>query len=174
MNGTVASAVFDSHADAERAVSELQSAGVRREAISFVTRHDETGAGGDHDGDGEAGEKAGDALSKTAAGAGLGALLGVAALAIPGVGPLAAAGAIAQSAIGGAALGGTAAGAAVGGLTSLLTKHGVDEHDAKYYEDRVHGGGVLLTVDTGQAGVDNDRVEHILQSAGGHRASRAH
>ena len=39
-----------------------------------------------------------------AAGAGIGALLGVAALAIPGVGPLAAAGAIAESAIGGAAL----------------------------------------------------------------------
>ena len=57
-------------------------------------------------------------------------MLGIAALAIPGVGPLAAAGAIASSAIPGAAATGALLGAAAGGLTKVLTDHGVGEEDA--------------------------------------------
>jgi len=167
----IVSAVFDSHSDAERAVSELRSAGVGDRAISLIARN-EDGGGKAHETDG-AGEKAGSALSKGAAGAGVGALLGVAALAIPGVGPLVAAGAIAEAAVGGAALTGTAVGAAAGGLAGLLSKHGVSDEDARYYEDRVNQGGVFVSVDTGAAGVPPETATEILHRAGGHSSSRA-
>ena len=88
MRQSIASAVFDSHAEAERAVAELRTMGVRDSDISIVAQHD--GKNTSTDG---AGEKTGDFVSKAALGAGAGALLGIAALAIPGVGPLVAAGA---------------------------------------------------------------------------------
>jgi hypothetical protein len=97
MNQNIVSAVFDSHSEAERAVSELRSAGVRDSALSVIARHDgktrtSDGGGTTHDDDGK-----GSGLVKgLIGGAGVGALLGIAALAIPGVGPLAAAGAIAR------------------------------------------------------------------------------
>jgi uncharacterized membrane protein len=167
MRQSIASAVFDNRTEAERAVSELRSAGVRDSDISIVAQHD--GKNMSTDG---AGEKTGDLVSKTALGAGAGALLGVAALAIPGVGPLVAAGAIAEAAVGGAALTGTAIGAAAGGLTSLLTKHGVSDDDARYYEDRVNQGGVFVSVDD-SSNVDRARVSEILYRSGGHSSSRA-
>lgn len=167
MKQSIASAVFDSRAEAERAVTELRSAGVSDSDISIVAQHE--GKNTSTDG---AGEKTGDFVSKAALGAGAGALLGVAALAIPGVGPLVAAGAIAESAIGGAALTGTALGAAAGGLTSLLTKHGISDEDARYYEDSVNRGGVFVSVDS-SANADRDTVTEILHRAGGHNSSRA-
>ena len=167
MRQSIASAVFDSRDEAERAVSELRSAGVRDEDVSIVAQHD--GKNTSTDG---AGEKTGDFVSKTELGAGGGALLGVSSLAIPGVGPLVAAGAIAEAAVGGAALTGTAIGAAAGGLTSLLTKHGVSDEDARYYEDRVNQGGVFVSIDD-SANVDRERATEILHRAGGHSASRS-
>jgi hypothetical protein len=166
MRQSIASAVFDSRTEAERAVSELRSAGVSDSDISIVAQQD--GKNTSTDG---AGEKTGDFVSKAALGAGAGALLGVAALAIPGVGPLVAAGAIAESAIGGAALTGTAIGAAAGGLTSLLTKHGISDEDARYYEASVNRGGVFVSVDS-SADVDRQTVSDILHRAGGHSSTR--
>jgi hypothetical protein len=167
MKQTIASAVFDSESEAQQAVTQLRAAGVSDSDISIVAQHN--GKNTSTDG---AGEATGDFVSKTALGAGAGALLGIAALAIPGVGPLAAAGAIAESAIGGAALTGTAVGAAAGGLSSLLTKHGVSDEDARYYEDSINRGGVFVSVDD-SASVDRATVTEILHSAGGHNSSRA-
>src|SRR5690606_36660312 len=46
----IVSAVFDSHAEAERAVNELRSAGVSDNALSIIARHDSgTGDYGDAD-----------------------------------------------------------------------------------------------------------------------------
>jgi hypothetical protein len=175
MNANIVSAVFDDRMEAERAVTELRSAGVRQEAISFVARDDHGKAREtDADGHGEGvGEKVASVASKAALGSGVGAALGVAALAIPGVGPLVAAGAIAEAAIGGAALTGTALGAAAGGLTGLLSKHGVGEDDARYYEDRINQGGVFVSVNADQAGVSPDTASDILYSAGGHSSARS-
>jgi uncharacterized protein (TIGR02271 family) len=167
MNQGVASAVFDSQSEADRAVSELRSAGASDKSISIIAQH-----GGKNTSTDGAGEKTGDLVSKTALGAGVGAALGVAALAIPGVGPLVAAGAIAESAIGGAALTGTAIGAATGGLASLLTKHGVSDEDARYYEDRVNNGGVFVSVDTRNGGISPQTAQDILYRASGHSSSQ--
>lgn len=168
MNEHLVAAVFDSHSEAERAINELRSAGVDNSAISIVAQHE----GKNQTTDG-AGDRTTDLVSKTAAGAGIGALLGVAALAIPGVGPLVAAGAIAEAAVGGAALTGTMVGAAAGTFSSLLKKHGIPNDDARYFEERVNEGGVFVSVDTQKAGVDASRAKDILYRAGGHSANRA-
>ncbi|WP_404368633.1 hypothetical protein AB5I39_15135 [Sphingomonas sp. MMS24-J45] len=169
MHSNLVSAVFDSRAEAERAVSELRSAGIDDQAISIIAQQD-----GNHvETDGAGAEAATDVVGKTALGAGAGTLLGIAALAIPGVGPLVAAGAIAAAAVPGAALTGAAIGAAAGGLSGLLTDHGVSHEDSTYHEGRINQGGVFVSVDTSNATVTGDRASDILRRNGGHSSANA-
>ena len=173
MNNNLISAVFDDRSEAERAAAELRSAGVPDSALSVIAKRE--GAEGDF-GDAdttEVGDKGLDMTKGALVGGGAGALLGIAALAIPGVGPLAAAGAIAASAIPEAAAIGAGVGAIAGGLTGLLTDHGVDEDDARYYEDRIQSGGIFLSVNAQEAGIGADQLRDILYRNGGHSASRA-
>jgi len=169
MNDNLVSAVFDSQTEAERAVSQLRASGVSDSAISIIARDE--GRTTTTDGSGEEAVK--DVVGKTALGAGAGTLLGIAALAIPGVGPLVAAGAIASAAIPGAAITGAAVGAAAGGLAGLLSDHGVDRSDADYYEQRVNNGGVFVSVNASDAGISAQTARDILYRAGGHSSSRA-
>ena len=166
------SAVFDSHAEAERAVSELRTLGIRDNDLSIIARHG--GKTTTTSGDGEiTDEHHRNVLRGILGGGALGAGLGVAALAIPGVGPLAAFGAIAASVAPEAAAIGAAAGAIGGTLNEVLTKHGVSEEDARYYSDRIKSGGVFVSVDTGASGVDPERAREALYRSGGHSSSRA-
>ena len=92
-------------------------------------------------------------------GGALGWLVGIGALAIPGVGPLIAAGPIM------AALGGAAVGGAVGGITGALVGLGIPEYEAKRYEGKVRDGNVLISVHT----EDSDEVKlakKIFEQAG--------
>ncbi len=75
-------------------------------------------------------------------GGALGWLVGIGALAIPGVGPFIAAGPI-MAALGGAALGG-----AVGGITGALVGLGIPEFEAKRYEGKIREGNLLISVHT--------------------------
>jgi hypothetical protein len=173
MNQNLVSAVFDSHSEAEAAVRALREAGVPDSALSVIARRE--GMEGDY-GDAdthEVGEKTEGLIKGALGGAGAGALLGIAALAIPGVGPLAAAGAVAASAIPEAAAIGAGVGALAGGVTGLLTKHGVSDEDARYYEGRISEGGVFVSVDAGDAGIRRETAEDILYRHGGHSSSRA-
>lgn len=173
MNNNVVSAVFDNRAEAERAITDLRSLGIDNSAISVIGKDE--GRTTETHGDGEA---VGDSdeptsfIAKAAAGSGIGALLGVAALAIPGVGPLVAAGAIAEAAVGGAALTGTAVGLAAGGISDVLSKHGVSDEDSRYYGDRINEGGIFVSVDTSRGNIDRDRIEDALYRAGGHSSGR--
>jgi hypothetical protein len=175
MNDRIASAVFDSRDQAERALSELRSAGISENAISIVGRSDESGSGWSGTGtdttDGDD-DTAGDVVKGGVIGAGTGALLGIAALAIPGVGPLAAAGAIAASAVPTGAAIGAGAGLAAGSLAGLLSDHGVDEEDSRYFEERIHNGGYFVAVHADQAGPSFSQAWEILQRNGGHSASQ--
>lgn len=172
MNTSLASAVFDTHAEADRALLDLRDAGVSDSALSVVTQHD--GVTSTAGADGEiTDESHSSPLRGILGGGALGAGLGVAALAIPGVGPLVAAGAIAASAVPGAMAIGAAAGAAAGTLNETLTKHGIDEADAGYYGDHLGRGGVLVSVDTSGGDVSSQTVSDILHRNGGHSAGRA-
>lgn len=171
MSDRIASAVFDNQEEAKRAMTELRSAGIDQKCISIVGRHGEQEAMDKPDGDGEM--NAGRTVKGAIGGAVVGGLLGVAALAIPGVGPLAAAGAIASGAIPGAAAIGAGAGAVAGGLTGMLTGHGVSEEDATYYEERINDGGIFLSVDADESSVPVETAQEILLRNGGHNSTRA-
>jgi hypothetical protein len=73
-------------------------------------------------------------------GGALGWLVGIGALAIPGIGPFIAAGPIMS------ALAGMGVGGAVGGLTGALLGLGIPECEAKRYEGRLLKGGILVSV----------------------------
>ncbi|MCX7284144.1 MAG: hypothetical protein NTX28_08880 [Novosphingobium sp.] len=154
-----ASAIFDTHAEAERAVAELRTLGVGETDMSVM-------------GDGEITDEHHRSILRGILGGGaLGAGLGIAALAIPGVGPLAAAGAIAAGAVPEAIGVGAALGAIGGTLNETLTKHGISEDDATYYNDRMKDGAVVVTVEDSFA--DTDRVRQVLMRNGGHNSSQA-
>ena len=172
MSERIASAVFDSREEAERALSELRSAGFRDDSVSIVGRS-ESGKITDSDGDHDDGVNASGAVKGALGGAAAGTLLGIAALAIPGVGPLAAAGAIAAGAVPEAAAIGAGVGAAAGGVSGLLAKHGVDEEDSRYYEDRINQGGIFVSVDSDNAGGSIEDAREILYRNGGHNSTRA-
>jgi uncharacterized membrane protein len=69
-----------------------------------------------------------------------GFVVGLAALAIPGVGPILAAGPIAS------ALVGAGVGAVTGGLIGALVDLGLDEDEAEYFAEGVRRGSTLVTV----------------------------
>lgn len=172
MTSPLASAIFDSQAEAQRAVAGLRGAGVPDTALSVLTQRDGVTTTSDADG-AVTDEERGSVLRGILGGGALGAGLGVAALAIPGVGPLVAAGAIAASAVPGAMAIGAAAGAAAGTLNETLVKHGIDEEDATYYGDNLSRGGVLVSVDTSAGAVSSETVSDILHSNGGHNSRRS-
>jgi hypothetical protein len=173
MTDTVVSAVFDDHVAAERAVADLRQAGVSNAALSFVARYDERhGDRGNTPVNRDGDHKGSAAVKGVMGGAAVGALLGIAALAIPGVGPLVAAGAIAASAVPEAAAIGAGAGAVAGGLGGLFRKHGVSDADARYYQPRISQGGIFISVDTGRTSLDADSVVDILYRHGGHNTMR--
>jgi hypothetical protein len=92
-------------------------------------------------------------------GGSLGWLMGIGALAIPGLGPFIAAGPIV------AALAGIGVGGAVGGFTGALVGMGIPEYEAKRYEGRVKDGGILVSVhsDTSE---EIKRAKEILKDNG--------
>ena len=172
MSERIASAVFDSREEAERALSELRSAGIDNDAISIIGRSERGDGSGINDNVDDDGVNASGAVKGAIGGAVGGTLLGVAALAIPGVGPLAAAGAIAASAVPEAAGIGAAIGATAGGISGLLSKEGVDANDAKYYESRINEGGYFIGVHADKASMPVAEAREILFRNGGHSASR--
>jgi uncharacterized membrane protein len=151
---TTVSALFDNAMDAQNAVRELTNNGVRRDDISLIA----SDAAGEYARYHGQEIPADDTLEGAAGGAllgGLGGLLvGLAALAIPGVGPIVAAGPIAT------ALAGAGIGAVTGGILGALIDLGVTEEDASYYAEGVRRGGTLVTahVDDSMA----NRVASIL------------
>lgn len=99
-------------------------------------------------------------------GGALGWLVGIGALAIPGIGPFIAAGPIM------AALAGMGVGGAVGGVTGALVGMGIPEYEAKRYEGRLQKGGILVSVhcDTSE---EVKRGKDILERTGAEDVSTA-
>lgn len=92
-------------------------------------------------------------------GGALGWIVGIGALAIPGVGPFIAAGPIM------AALSGAAIGAAAGGIAGGLIGLGIPELEAKRYEGKVKEGNILLSVHT-ENSEEIKRAKEIFTNAG--------
>src|SRR3954453_17738316 len=151
--------VFHKRDDAREAIEALKDAGFDCETISILSPDKDTTQAmaeetGTHAGSGAAtGAVTGGILG------GLGGwLVGIGALAIPGVGPFIAAGAFAT------ALGGAAIGAGVGAVAGALVGMGVPKEEADYYEGEVSSGRTLVTV---RADGQYDQAQRILRQ---HRA----
>jgi len=153
--GSTVVGVFEDRDDARDAIEALKDAGFDADTISILSPDkratqemaEETGT---HAGSGAAtGAVAGGILG------GLGGwLVGIGALAIPGVGPFIAAGAFAT------ALGGAAIGAGVGAIAGALVGMGVPEEHAKYYEGEARAGRTLVTI---RADDRYDEAQEILR-----------
>jgi hypothetical protein len=135
--------IATTRAQAEQIVDNLKSDGFSPNDISVLFPDKETNRDFAHEKNTKAPEGA-----VTGAGTGgvlggaLGWLVGIGALAIPGVGPFIAAGPI-MAALSGAAIGATAGGIA-GGLIGL----GIPELEAKRYEAKIKSGNILISVHT--------------------------
>jgi hypothetical protein len=133
--------LFDSRINLETAIDALRAEGFREGDISALLpdlkdtkelaheKHTKAPEGA------LAGATAGGAIGGT-----LGLLVGIGALAIPGLGPFIAAGPIM------ATLAGAGVGGAVGTLTGALIGMGIPEYEAKRYESFLNSGGSLLAV----------------------------
>ena len=139
---TLITGMFPSRVTAEHAAEELTRAGFAADDISILMS--ETTRGREF-----ALREASKAPEGAATGATIGGVLGaigaglvaVGTIAVPGLG-LVAAGPVL------AALAGAGAGAAAGGLTGALVGLGMPEHEAKFYDQELRKGGILLGVYT--------------------------
>jgi len=141
------SAYFDTYSEATDAVTRLVAAGVPAAEISILARDPDGTLAERHRLEEDASE-AGEGFEQ---GAGVGAvlggtggmLIGMGALAVPGVGPVLLGGWIAAAALGAAA--GAILGGATGGLIGAMVHAGIPEEDARTYATRLEEGGAVVT-----------------------------
>ena len=133
--------IYRDRTSVETAVDALRQQGFRSTDISVLFPENQGTKDFAHEKNTKAPEGAATgATSGAVIGGTLGWLVGIGALAIPGLGPFIAAGPIM------AALAGAGAGGVVGGLAGALVGMGIPEYEAKRYEGRVKEGGILLSV----------------------------
>ncbi len=152
--------IYPDYSSVENAVDVFKQAGFRNTDISVLFPNKVGSKSFAHD-------KGTRAPEGAATGAGTGAILGgtlgwlvgIGALAIPGLGPFIAAGPLM------AALAGVGVGGVAGGITGVLVGMGISKHEAKRYEVRVKEGGILLSVHTDNAEWAK-RAREILERTG--------
>jgi hypothetical protein len=133
--------VFRDTVHVSGALEALRSAGFRSTDISVLMQDNAGTKDFVHHKDTKAPEGATTgAASGAVLGGVLGWLVGIGALAIPGLGPFIAAGPIM------AMLAGAGAAGVAGGIVGSLVGLGIPEYEAKRYEGRVKAGGILLSV----------------------------
>ena len=150
--------VFYTRPEAEAAIRDLRTAGFADDRIGMLAR-DAEGHMVTEKGSATLAEEG--AAAGAVVGAGAGALVGLGVLAgtIPVIGPVLAVGTL------GTLLLNAAGGAALLTVVGALVGLGIPEDEAKYYENEVHGGRFLVTVDA-----DNRASEawSVLHRSGGY------
>lgn len=141
MSNTSVFGIYRTRAEVSNAVDAFRDAGYRNTDISALFPENIGTKDFAHEKNTKAPEGAATgAASGAVLGGALGWLVGVGALAIPGVGPFIAAGPIMLS------LAGAGAGAVTGGVVGALVGLGLPEYEAKRFEGRIKEGGILLSV----------------------------
>lgn len=161
--------VFERFEDLKASVERLHDEGFQMNQVSAIAKDDrvkkEIPGSEITKEEKEVGNKAGEgaaagALAGGTLGGVTGLLVGLGALAIPGVGPILLAGAEATAIA--TTLAGGAIGAASGGLIGALVGLGIPEERAKVYSDRVANGDYLLMVTGTQAEIEH--AQAILEN----------
>src|SRR6202030_2921453 len=152
--------IYANYASVENGVDGLKAAGFSNRDISVLFPE----SAGTKDFAHEKGTKAPEGATAGAGtgvvlGGAMGWLMGVGALAIPGLGAFIAAGPIM------ATLAGAGVGGAVGGVAGALVGMGIPEYEAKRYEGRIAKGGILLSVHC-DSSEEIDRAKNILERTG--------
>jgi len=152
--------IYPTYGNVERGVEALKTAGFKNTDISVLFPQ----YVGSKDFAHERGSKAAEgavmgAGTGAVAGGVLGWIVGIGALAIPGLGPFIAAGPI-MTALAGVGVGGT-----IGGITGALIGMGIPEYEAKQYEGRVKGGGILLSVHSKDSAWTS-RAKEVMETTG--------
>src|ERR1700733_3192258 len=151
--------VYSTRTNVESAVKALKDARFTNSDISLLRENVRTGELAT-DRSTKAPEGAAVGLGSGAAvGGALGWLVGVGALAIPGIGPVVAAGPLL------AALAGVGIGGAFGGFAGVLVGLGIPEYQANEYEGQMLKGGILVAV-RGESGEQVDRAKQVLSRSG--------
>ena len=156
--------VFETRAQAERAMEELKRAGFSDSQITLVMHHRDKSTVEVTDLDAaKAAQVSGE--SKAGEGAGIGAAAGAVAgglmALIPGVGPVLSIGTLAG------AIFGVVAGGAGGGIVGALIGQDFPEDEARFYERELKAGRVLVGV---QAGDRYEQARNILCGCGAYDA----
>jgi hypothetical protein len=149
---TTVAGLFQDRAEAEQAIRDLQAAGFTGDRIGVAMR--------DRAEQGEMGEEIGTRAATGATsgllgggllGGAVGLLVGVGALAIPGIGPVVAGGVLAATfgVAGGTAVAGAGIGATAGGVVGALVGMGIPEPEAHHFEAGIRSGRILVTVAAG-------------------------
>jgi hypothetical protein len=143
--------LFDNFTEAQNVVQELVNAGFERNDVSLVAndaRGEYSRAVGDTSESSTGEGAAAGAIGGGVLGGVLGLLVGVGALAIPGIGPVLAAGPLAAAlgAAGASTVVGAGIGAAAGGVIGALVGAGIPEEDASFYAEGIRRGGTLVMV----------------------------
>lgn len=141
--------LFDTRAEADRAMREIQDSALRSLEVSVMTGAE------DHQREPPSAEDDDDSVAAGVLSGGLaGMLAGLPLLAIPGIGPAVIAGWLAT----------TLTGAAAGGLIGALAEQGIPQANSQIYAEGLRRGGVLILVRTDEA--DVRAVEEILARNG--------
>ena len=152
--------IYQNRTAAEECVDALRRAGFRNTDISALFPDNVGTKDFAHEKNTKAPEGATTgATSGAVIGGVLGWLVGIGALAIPGIGPFIAAGPIV------AALAGAGAVGVAGGIVGALVGMGIPEYEAKRYEGRVKHGSILLSVHCDDSHWVK-RAEEVLKSTG--------
>ncbi len=139
MAKTVA-ALYDDLETSVQAVEQLVETGFEREQISLIAHSDDERLQGYvHDPDTPEDRSDGAGLGAVVGGLG-GLLLGISAIAIPGVGPVITAGSIAMGLVGGGL------GALAGGMIGAMVDAGIPDEEAELYAEGVRRGGAVVMV----------------------------
>ena len=159
--------VFSTRSEAEHALHELNDSGFPMNKISVIAKDDNQDDIAGVDVQDKVGNKADEgasagALTGGVLGGATGLLVGLGALAIPGVGPIVLAGEVATAIA--TTLAGGAIGAAAGSLIGALVGLGIPEERAKTYNDRVSRGHYLVMVEGNDAEIA--RAEAVLTGRG--------
>lgn len=162
-------AMFADRDSAERAIVALKQAGIPVAAISLLWRASQFI---NTDVEWREGHSKLSVAGAVATSSIAGAMLGVAVLAIPGVGPAVVAGALVSAALPSVAGVSAAIGATGGAIARMISDPDVDDVSDNFYLQQIRRGKIFVSVDMRMPSAQRDEIRRVFREFGGHTSPR--